>query len=629
MERPNQSPKPESCSAEGGPENQPEVDLLFFQNERLSRSVPREKREPQVGPASYQSDSASRGSHASGEGVVMPESNTEPPVTGKGGEGLPGSQSVAREEGSTWNRGGPGSPCRTNCEGQAGRTAQRTEAPSDTPGVGLAHSIPPQGNSPEAEEGANRSTQSAQATSAVRTTETDWQTFLRAIAERARTEQHHRFGDLYRWLNQDVLRLCFYRLRKDAASGVDGVTFQDYEKNLEGNLADVVGRLKRKAYRAQIVRRKYIPKANGKLRPLGIPALEDKLLQMAVTQILLAIHEADFLPLSYGYRPGLGAHDAIQALTRELQFGGHHFVTEVDIKGFFDNIRWDWLERMLSQRIGDGAFLRLIGKWLRAGIVEEDGRLIHPQTGTPQGGIVSPVLANIYLHYALDLWFERMIQPKQCGHCRMIRYADDFVVCFEYRHEAEAFDLALKARLAKFGLEVATDKTRTLRFGRNGGPHNGRFDFLGFEFYWEPDRKGQPRVKRRTATQRWQAGMRRMREWIREHRHLKLRQLLKTLRTKLQGTWNYYGLIGNYRRLKIFYEETLRTLYKWLNRRSQRPSLDWRNLNRLLERFQIPRPRIVEQQGQKVPCQRELSFCQQLANLVRPKGPPLAHARAS
>lgn len=629
MERPNQSPKPESCSAVGGPENQAEVDLLFFRNERPTRSVPREKREPQVGPASRQSDSASRGSHASGEGVVLPESNTEPPVTGKGGEGLPGSQSVAREEESTWNRGGPGSPCRTNCEGQAGRTAQRIGAPSGTPGVGLAHSIPPQGNCLEAGEGANRSTQSAQATSAVRTTETDWQTFLRAIAEKAHTEQHHRFGGLYRWLNQDVLRLCFYRLRKDAASGVDGVTFQDYEKNLETNLADVVGRLKRKAYRAKFVRRKYIPKTNGKMRPLGITALEDKLLQMAVTQILIAIHEADFLPISHGYRPGLGAHDAIQALTRELQFGGHHFVTEVDIKGFFDNIRWEWLERMLSQRIEDGAILGLIGKWLRAGIVEEDGRLIHPQTGTPQGGIVSPVLANIYLHYVLDLWFERMIQPKQRGHCRMIRYADDFVVCFEYRHEAEAFEAALKARLAKFGLEVATDKTRTLRFGWNGGPHNGRFDFLGFEFYWEADRKGQPRVKRRTATKRWQAGMRRMREWVREHRHLKIGQLLKTLRTKLQGTWNYYGLIGNYRRLKIFYEETLRTLHKWLNRRSQRPSLDWRSMNRLIARFAIPRPRIVEQQGQTMPCQREMSFCQQLANLVRPKGSPLAHARAS
>jgi group II intron reverse transcriptase/maturase len=275
--------------------------------------------------------------------------------------------------------------------------------------------------SPEAGEGANKSTQSAQATSAVRTTERDWQTFLRAIAEKAFTNKHHRFGDLYRWLNQEVLRRCFDRLRKDAASGVDGMTFQEYEKNLEANLEDLVGRLKRKAYRARLVRRKYLPKGPGKFRPLGIPVLEDKLLQVAVTQILLAIYEVDFQPCSYGYRPGVGAHDAIKALTDELQFGGHHFVVEADIKGFFDNLRWEGLERMLEQRIVDGAFLNLIRKWLRAGILEEDGRVIHPQTGTPQGGVVSPVLANIYLHYVLDLWFEREVRPQQRGRDHSLR----------------------------------------------------------------------------------------------------------------------------------------------------------------------------------------------------------------
>ena len=413
----------------------------------------------------------------------MPEPKIEMPVPGEGVDGLPGSESVARAEGGARNRGGPESPCRTNCEGQAGKEPQRQGATPDTPGVGLAHSIPRQGISLEAGEGANKSTQSAQVTGAVRTTARDWPTFLRAIAEKAYPDKHHRFGDWYRWLNQDVLRRCFFRLRKDAASGVDEVTFKDYEKDLEANLTDLVGRLKRKAYRARLVRRKYIPKGPGKFRPLGIPVLEDKLLQVAVTQILLAIYEVDFLPCSYGYRPGVGAQDAIKALTDELQFGGHHFVVEADIKGFFDNLRWEWLERMLEQRIADGAFLNLIRKWLRAGILEEDGQVVHPQTGTPQGGVVSPVLANIYLHYVLDRWFERVVRPQQRGRCRMIRYADDFVACFEYRHEAEAFEKELKARLAKFGLEVATDKTKTLRFGSNGGPHNGRFDFLGFEFY--------------------------------------------------------------------------------------------------------------------------------------------------
>jgi RNA-directed DNA polymerase len=624
MEKSNQQPKTEGCLAGGEP-----VDLWFHRVERPSRSVPRETREPQAGPASCLSNSASKDLAASGDGVIIPEPKTDTPVPGEGVEGLPGSESVARAEGGARNRGDPESPCCTNCEGQAGRAAQRQEATPDTPGVGLAHSIPRQGVSLEAGEGANRSTQSAQATSAVRTTARDWPTFLRAIAEKAFSNKHHRFGDLYRWLNQDVLRRCFFRLRKDAASGVDGVTFQQYEKNLEANLEDLVGRLKRKAYRARLVRRKYIPKGPGKFRPLGIPVLEDKLLQVAVTQILLAIYEVDFLPCSYGYRPGVGAHDAIKALTDELQFGGHHFVVEADIKGFFGNLRWEWLERMLEQRIADGAFLNLIRKWLRAGILEEDGQVVHPQTGTPQGGVVSPVLANIYLHYVLDLGFERVVRPQQRGRCRMIRYADDFVACFEYRHEAQAFEQGLKERLAKFGLEVATDKTKTLRFGSNGGPHNGRFDFLGFEFYWEPDRQGKPRVKRRTATKKWLGGMQRMREWVKTHRHQKLRRTMSTLKAKLQGTWNYYGLIGNKRRLQLFYDATCRTLHKWLNRRSQRQSVSWPALNRLLERFRVPRPRIVEKNGQRMPCQRELSFCQRLLDFRRPRVSPLVYARAS
>jgi len=550
---------------------------------------------------------------------------------GEGLKGLPGSKSVARAEADARNRGGPESPCRTNYEGQAGRVTQRQEAPPDSSGVGLAHSIQPQSpqGGTEAGEGANKSTQLAQATSTVRTTERDWQTFLRAITEKAYTHKQHRFGDLYRQLNRDVLRLSFFRLRKDAASGVDGVTFQQYEKNLESNLADLEERLKRKAYRARLVRRKYIPKGNGKLRPLGIPVLEDKLLQMAATQILMAIYEVEFLPCSYAYRPGVSAHDAIKALSQELQFGGHHFVVEADIKGFFDNIQWEWLERMLEQRITDGAFLNLIRKWLRAGILEEDGKVNHPQTGTPQGGVISPVLANIYLHYALDLWFERVVRPQQQGRCRMIRYADDFVACLEYRHEAEGFEKGLKERLAKFGLEVAADKTKTLRFGHNGGPHNGRFDFLGFEFYWEPDRQGKPRVKRRTATKKWRAGVQRMTNWVKTHRHQKLSRMMKTLKAKLQGTWNYYGLIGNHRRMQLFYGATCRTLYKWLNRRSQRPSITWPAFNRMLVRFQVPRPRIVEKNHGSMPCQTELSFCQRLLDFRPPRTIPLVNARAS
>src|SRR3989475_5080885 len=624
MEKFSQLPKTEGCSAEGEP-----VDLLYFRLKRPSRSVSRDKREPQAGPASCLSNTASKELDASGDGVSFTGTQHGDARQGEGVDGLPGSKSVARAEADARNRGGPESPCRTNYESQAGRAAQRQEAPSGTPGVGSAHSIQTQGASPEAGEGADKSTQSAQATSTVRTTEADWQTFLRDIAEKAYHNKRHRFGDLYRWLNRDVLRQCFYRLRKDAASGVDGVTFQEYERNLESNLADLEGRLQRKAYRARLVRRKYIPKGNGKLRPLGIPVLEDKLLQMAVTQILLAIDEVDFLPCSYGYRPGVSAHDAIKALSEELQFGGHQFVVEADIKGFFDNIQWEWLERMLEQRIADGAFLNLIRKWLRAGILGEDGKVIHPQTGTPQGGVISPVLANIYLHYALDLWLERVVRPQQQGRCRMIRYADDFVACFEYRHEAGGFEEGVKEGLAKVGVRGAEDKNNKPRFWDNAGPHNGRFDFLGFEFYWQPDRQGKPRVKRRTATKKWRAGIPRMTDWVKAHRHQKLSRTMKTLKAKLVGTWNYYGLIGNYRRMQLFYDATCRTLHKWLNRRSQRRSMTWPAFNRMLARFQVPRPRIVEKSDQRMPCQMELSFCQRLLDFRPPRTIPLAHARAS
>jgi group II intron reverse transcriptase/maturase len=399
---------------------------------------------------------------------------------------------------------------------------------------------------------------------------------------------------LYRQLNRESLRASFYLLRKEAASGVDGVTFQEYERNLEANLANLVERLKRKSYHARLVRRKYIPKGNGKLRPLGIPVLEDKLLQCAVAQILMAIYEADFLPCSYAYRPERGPHQAVRELTDELHWGKHNFVVEADIKGFFDHLQHDPLMELLARRVQDGALLRLIRKWLKAGILEEDGRVVHPELGTPQGGVISPVLANVYLHYVLDQWFEGAVRKRNRGQSRLFRFADDFVACFEYRHEAAAFERALKERLAQYGLEVAPEKTKRIRFGRNGGSYNGRFDFLGFEYRWEPDRQGRPTVKRRTARKKLQGAVQRMGQWLRTHRHRKLPALMKTLAAKLRGHWNYYGVIGNSQSLSQYEYQVRGLLYKWLNRRSQKRSYTWRALYRLLERFSVPRPKIVE-----------------------------------
>lgn len=607
------------------------MDLWFYRVERLKGSVSREKHEPQGGPASSLSNSASIVPNASGEGVIHPEPRTKVTANGEVALGLPGSKSVARAEGNTSNEGGPEGPCRTNCEGQAGKEAQRQGVPSDLSGVGLANSIQgqPRKSGPTLEKGPTEQREPAKETSLARKAKKDWPTSLWAIAEKASTHKQHRFGGLYQMLNTDSLRACFFLLKKEAASGVDGVTFSAYQENLEANLEDLVGRLKRKAYRARLVRQKLIPKGNGKMRPLGIPVLEDKLLQIAVTQILLAIYEMDFLSCSYGYRPGVSAHHALKGLSRELQFGGHHFVVEADIKGFFDNIQWDWLEKMLQERIDDGALINLIRKWLRAGILEEDGKVIHPVTGTPQGGVISPVLANIYLHYVLDLWFAKVVQPRQRGRSCLIRYADDFVVSFQRRDEALAFESELKTRLAKFGLELALDKTKTLRFGENGGRHNGRFDFLGFEFYWGPDRKGIPRVKQRTSTKKYLSGIQRVTDWVKTHRDQKLRLIMKTLKAKLQGTWNYYGLIGNYRRMQLLYNAMERALYKWLNRRSQRRSLSWGALRRLLERFQVPKPHIVEKRGSGQPCQMEMSFCQRMADSRLRALFRRAHARAS
>jgi group II intron reverse transcriptase/maturase len=289
--------------------------------------------------------------------------------------------------------------------------------------------------------------------------------------------------NLYGLLSEENLRWCFYQLRRPAATGVDRVSFAQYEAHLDENLAALVGRLKGKRYRAKLGRRKWIPKAGGKLRPLGIPALEDKLLQVAVARILESIHDGDFLDVSWGYRRERGARTASRVLAGRLAASRCGWVVEADIRGFFDRLDHDWMIKMLEQRIDDAAFLRLIRKWMKAGVLEEDGKVLHPVTGTPQGGIVSPVLANIYLHYALDLWFMRRVKPNCRGHALLMRYADDFVCAFEHKDEAEAFFAELRCRLAKFRLELAEEKSGLVRFCRFDMKHNGGFGFLGFRYH--------------------------------------------------------------------------------------------------------------------------------------------------
>jgi group II intron reverse transcriptase/maturase len=418
-------------------------------------------------------------------------------------------------------------------------------------------------------------------------------TSLPGIAKKAQEHKRYRFRNLYGMLNEELLTESWRAIKKHAAYGVDEISAQDYEQNLEGNIRDLVERLKQKRYRAKLIKRHYIPKGNGKLRPLGIPAVEDKLLQVAATRLLEAIYEQDFLPCSYGYRPEVGAVDAVDKLTVKLQFGYYHYVVEADIKGFYDNMNQEWLVRMLAERIDDRAFLGLIRKWLRAGILDTTGAILHPVTGTPQGGVVSPVLSNVYLHYVLDLWFEKVIKPQCRGEACLLRYADDYICAFESKAEAERFYAALGPRLEKFGLTLAAEKTRILPFHRHQPPGQGRFEFLGFEFYWGRDRAGKAHLKRRTARAKLRASLQRFTQWCKENRHQRLRELFKQLNGKLRGYYQYYGVHGNSASLQHFFDGVVRRLWKWLNRRSQRPSYTWPGFKTLLTHFKLERPRIV------------------------------------
>ena len=426
-------------------------------------------------------------------------------------------------------------------------------------------------------------------------------TSLRGIAIRAKACKHHRFRDLYRGLNTEFLLQCWHDLNKDAASGVDGVTAETYQEHLLDNIRALAERLKTKRYRTKLVRRCYIPKENGKQRPLGIPALEDKLVQLACAKLLTAIYEQDFVESSYGYRPNRSAKEAVCDLTFNLQYGKYGYIVEADIKGFFDHMDHDWLLRMLRQRIDDKAFVGLIRKWLKAGILETDGQIIHPGAGTPQGGIVSPVLANVYLHYALDLWFESVVKSHCRGDALMCRYADDFVCAFRYREDAQRFYRVLPKRLEKFSLEVATEKTQLLRFSRFHLSMQRRFTFLGFELYWFNDRKGSARVMRRTARKKLQGACGRIKDWIRKGRCLAGREFIAGLNRRLMGHYNYYGLRGNSRSLYRFYQWSIECVFKWLNRRGgKRRSFTWVSFVQALKRAGVATPRITEKQRQHV-----------------------------
>ena len=426
-------------------------------------------------------------------------------------------------------------------------------------------------------------------------------TKLWRIAEKARKEPKFKFTSLFHLMNKELLRECFDWLRGNAASGIDRMTKDCYGQTLDENLSHLVDRLHKMSYKPQPVMRVYIPKAGSKkLRPLGIPTLEDKLVQKALTMILESIYEQDFIADSYGFRPNKGCHLALKMLTKSVENRPTNHIVEADIKGFFDNISHEWLLKFLNHRIEDKRILRLVKRILRAGIIE-DGIVKKGVKGTPQGAVCRPVLANVYLHYVLDIWFEKDFKKKCNGYACIIRYCDDFVVCFQSGEEALKFMKALEERLGKFELEIEASKSKILEFGRlayENAKQNGRkpdtFDFLGFTHYCSTGRDGKRfRMRRKTSNKSFIAKLRAFKEWLKVSRTLPTIELIKEVNAKLKGHYGYYGVSDNYRSISRFLHEVKRSLFKWLNRRGKKNCLNWEKFDNLLKRLPLAKPRIM------------------------------------
>ena len=419
------------------------------------------------------------------------------------------------------------------------------------------------------------------------------QTSLRGIARKAKQIRKYRFGNLYGLLNKEALYLAWKDINKKAAPGVDKETAKEFEINLDANIDVLLEELKSKKYKAKLVKRVYIEKGNGKLRPLGLPTLRDKIAQRAVASILEAIYEQDFLKCSYGYRPRVGAQLAVKDLTKELT-QKYSYIVEADIRSFFDNIDHEWLMRMLKLRIKDKPFLHLIKKWLKAGILDTDGKTVIPETGCPQGSIISPILANIYLHYALDLWFEKIVKPKSKGDAYLCRMADDFICAFRYKEDAERFYAVLGKRMGKFGLVLAQEKTKIISFSRFRKHEKTSFEFLGFEYRWKVSYAGKDIIARRTSRGKLRKSLKAFSQWCKQNRNKRLKRIIERLNIKLRGYFNYYGVIGNSKGINEFYAQAIKILYKWLNRRSQRKSFNWEQFNAKMKWYGLIKPKITE-----------------------------------
>ena len=425
---------------------------------------------------------------------------------------------------------------------------------------------------------------------------------LNQIAHKARQEKGLKFTSLVHHVNEENLALCYQELKRNKACGIDGVTVEAYGGNLEGNLKQLVEKMKSKRYRPKPAKRVYIPKAGKKeKRGLGIPSVEDKIVQIMLKKILESIYEADFLDLSYGFRPGRSCHDAVNALDKTVMTKAVNYIVEVDIKGFFDNVSHYWLQRCIEERISDPNLLWLIRRFLKAGVIEA-GDYHASKLGTPQGGNLSPLLANIYLHYVLDLWFEKKFKVKATGQMQLIRYCDDFVVCCEGKRDAEEFLEELKQRLQQFGLEVSEEKTGIVRFGRNAWKLAKKrkdkvsgFNFLGFMHYCATSRRGKFIMGHKTSKENLRRKLREIKDWLKAIRNLlRLKDWWKVLKAKLTGHYNYFGISGNYRCISQFYRQVKSLVFKWINRRSQKRSMTWGVYLNYLQFNPLPEPKICQ-----------------------------------
>jgi RNA-directed DNA polymerase len=418
-------------------------------------------------------------------------------------------------------------------------------------------------------------------------------TRLQRVAEVSRGAAGMVWTTLSHHIDLELLKEAYRRTRKDGATGIDGQSAKEYAENLEENLQRLLDRFKSGRYKAPPVKRVYIPKGDGKKRrPIGIPTFEDKVLQRAVTMVLEAVYEQEFLDCSYGFRPGRSAHQALSVLWTGLMDMGGGYVYEVDIRKFFDTLDHGHLRAFLDQRVRDGVIRKVIDKWLKAGVMEE-GQIRHEEFGTPQGGVISPLLANIYLHEVLDCWFRKEVLPRLSGGAFLVRYCDDFVVAFSTKEDAMRVMEVLPKRFKRFGLSLHPVKTRLVSFKCHRGRRPGTFDFLGFTHYWGKSRKEAPVIKRKTARGRFTRSLRNITQWCRQNRHVPVQDQWQILTFKLRGHFNYYGVTGNAECLERFVQEVQRVWRKWLDRRSQRARMGWDRFKELLRRYPLPKPLIT------------------------------------